>query len=95
MNKYKISISVNGLKKRDRKNKQHFFNFGYVDLNYDENEIMDKARDFIDENMKSTNGQAKILLTYVKIDDVFERFQIYDERNKTLVLKSRLEQALA
>lgn len=95
MNKYKVSISVNGLKKRDRKNKQHFFNFGYVDLNYDENDVMDKARDFLHENMKSINGQAKILLTYVEIDGMFESFQLFDERNKTLFLKSRLEQALA
>lgn len=67
--KFKITLSVYGVKKRCRKSEGHNFHLGHIDYNegvFNKEEILDKARAAIETNMKSC-VKAAVTLNYVEI----------------------------
>jgi hypothetical protein len=69
---FKVSLQVIGVKKRCRKSERHFFQLGHIpynDGNYDLDYVKQKARDFIDTNMKEVNSQVRVCLDHVVISN--------------------------
>lgn len=67
---FKVSIQVIGIKKRCRKSERHFFQLGHIpynDGNYDHEAMKQKARDFLDTNMKEINSVVRLSLDHVVI----------------------------
>lgn len=67
---FKLSIQVIGIKKRCRKSERHFFQLGHIPYNdgqFDKSEVSDKARAFIDTNMKQINSIVRVSLDHVII----------------------------
>lgn len=96
--KFKVSIILTGIRKKQRKEKRHCLPIGYVEWNnglYDENSISDKVKTFIQENMKTVNSEIKVHLDMITITDIFEQWLPFSSDNKQFTLKSSLERALA
>jgi hypothetical protein len=98
---FKVSIVVTGVKKRCRKTEQHFLSLGYIDYNegaFNQDELSEKAKSFLSENMKEVKSTPKINLYYVerKKDNLgtIETMQFFDKRNVSFLVQSSLENAL-
>lgn len=98
---YRISVSCVGVKKRCRKTERHLLYLGYIpynDGNVNKEELLDKARSFIAENMKSVVGVPSVNLSFTerKKDDygTVETFQLFDSRNVSYKITSSLENEL-
>jgi hypothetical protein len=88
MEKFKVTVYVTGLKRKERKIKRHFFNAGYVDYNpnmteAELNEIKDKAMGLIETNMKNFTN-VSVSLDQVKIDGYVETWMPFSDKNITL-----------
>lgn len=98
---FKVSIVVNGIKKRCRKSDSHFFSLGYIDYNegiFNQDELIEKAKSYLSDNMKEVKSTPKVVLSYVerKKDDfgVIETMQLFDKRNVSFLVQSSLENVL-
>jgi hypothetical protein len=99
---FKIGISVNGVKKRCRKVERHFLSLGYVPYNdgvFNQEELENKARDFVSENMKTVQGKYEVVLNYVKRKKdsygTIETWEMFGKKNLRFIVQSQLINELA
>jgi hypothetical protein len=85
MEKFKVGVSVTGLKKRDRKSKHHFFNMGYITYNpnmteEEKQEIISRAKSMVETNMKTHTGFS-VSLDHVTIENDMETWMPFSDKN--------------
>lgn len=87
---FKVSIQVIGIKKRCRKSERHFFQLGHIPYNngeVDHEAMKQKARDFLDTNMKEINSIVRLSLDHVVIknegDFTVTEWQPFSKLNKS------------
>lgn len=82
---WRVTVRVNGVKKKCRKVDSHYFTIATIP--WQEKETIDfsvwndKARDFISTNMKSVNGKVMLDFNYTEIGDHFYTVQLFDKRH--------------
>jgi len=94
---FKVTIVVNGIKKRARKIDRHFLHAGYLPYNngfYDVEQVETLAKNFTETNMKEVNGKIQVNLNHVTVDGTFEQWLPFSNKNITHVISSSLEKAL-
>jgi hypothetical protein len=68
--KFKITITLIGIKKRCRKSERHSFNLGYIDYNngnFDRESIETLVRGYVDTNVKQVDSMIRVHLDHVTI----------------------------
>lgn len=81
---FRISVKINGIKKRCRKSDRHTFKLGYCDL--EDLKLKDfelKAYDIIDTKMRITD-YATLDYVLVKVNGDMETWAPFDDRTKAL-----------
>ena len=85
---FEISLQVVGVKRRCRKVERHFFTLGYIPYNngsFNQSEIEDKVRAFLETNMKQVNSMTRVSLYHTVITkDEFctqTTWQPYSDKN--------------
>ena len=94
---FKVTIVVNGIKKRARKIDRHFLDAGYLPYNngfYDVEQVETLAKNFIETNMKEVNGKIQVNLNHITFDGTFGQWLPFSNKNVTHVILSSLEKAL-
>jgi hypothetical protein len=88
--RFKLSLQVIGIKKRCRKSERHFFQLGYIPYNngeVDHEAMKQKARYFLDTNMKEINSIVRLCLDHVVIKNegnfTVTEWEPFSKLNKT------------
>jgi hypothetical protein len=86
MEKFRLSVSVTGVKKKCRKPDRHLFNMGYMEYNPNmtdeqKQEVVQKAKDLLAVNMKSFLNGFTVNLNHVTLRDELEMWEPFAETN--------------
>jgi DUF1680 family protein len=82
---WRVTVRVNGIKKKCRKVDSHFFTIATIPWQekdtIDLSMWSDKARDYVASNMKSVNGKVMLDFNYSEVGDHFYTVQLFDSRH--------------
>jgi hypothetical protein len=100
--KFEITIYVNGVKKRCRKPDRHALKLGSIDYNdgnFNKEEIVEKARAIVAENMKTIESPLQVSMLRMEIkreEGITSRvFEMFDKRHVNFKIEATaLNQAL-
>jgi hypothetical protein len=96
--KFDIKVYVHGVKKRCRKSDRHSLSLGSIDYNegnFNKEEIIEKARAIVAENMKTVESPLQIQMLRVEYGEHFRSMEMFDKRHVHFKVEStKLLQAL-
>jgi hypothetical protein len=94
---FKLSISVIGIKKRCRKVEKHFFDAGYIPYSEEilnQDELIDKARNLVNTNMKTVQGVPVLRLNHVTESEGIIQWEMFSAKHKEIKILEPVLQEL-
>jgi hypothetical protein len=94
---FKVTVIVDGIKKKCRKSDRHFLRLGYKPYNngeFNREEIEETAKASIQTNIRQVTGRIIVVLDHIKRGDMMEQWQPFSDKNIQFELKSSLENVL-
>jgi len=95
---FKLSILVVGVKKRCRKVETHILDAGYIPYSEEilnQDELIDKARNLVNTNMKTVQGVPVLKLNHVKERDGIIKWELFSSKHKEIEILEPVLQELA